>query len=175
MSYVTRQINKDKTANFASDNMRGRSPKKRITPPDPKFGSEVLQRFINKLMWRGKKSVAERAVYDAFDMIQEKIGEEPLDVFLKALKNVKPQVEVKSRRVGGSTYQVPIEVKANKQEAIAMRWIINYARSRKGIPFSQKLAIELMDAYNNTGASIKKKMDTYKMAEANRAYAHYRY
>lgn len=155
--------------------MRGRSPKKRITPPDPKYGSEVLQRFINKLMWRGKKSVAEHAVYEAFDIIQEKIGEDPYEVFLKALKNVKPQVEVKSRRVGGSTYQVPIEVKVNKQEAIAMRWIISYARSRKGIPFCQKLASELMDAYNNTGASIKKKEDTYKMAEANRAYAHYRY
>ncbi len=155
--------------------MRGRSPKKRIAPPDPKYGSKVLQRFINKLMWRGKKSVAESAVYDAFDIIQEKISEDPFEVFEKALKNVKPMVEVKSRRVGGSTYQVPIEVKAEKQEAIAMRWIINYARARKGMPFCEKLAAELMDAFNNTGSSIKKKEDTHKMAEANRAYAHYRF
>ena len=155
--------------------MRGRSPKKRITPPDAKYKSKVLQRFINKLMWRGKKSIAESAVYDAFDIIQEKMGEDPFEVFEKALKNVKPMVEVKSRRVGGSTYQVPIEVKTEKQEAIAMRWIISYARARKGIPFCQKLASELMDAFNNTGASIKKKEDTHKMAEANRAYAHFRF
>lgn len=155
--------------------MRGRSPKKRIISPDPKYGSQVLQRFINKVMWRGKKSVAERALYDAFDIIEKKTGENPLEVFEKALSNVKPMVEVKSRRVGGSTYQVPIEVKAEKKEAIAMRWIINYARSRKGIPFCQKLASELMDAYNNTGLSIKKKEDTHKMAEANRAYAHFRF
>ena len=132
-------------------------------------------RFINKVIWRGKKSVAEKAVYGAFDIIREKTGEEPFEVFEKALKNVKPLLEVKSRRVGGSTYQVPVEVKPDKQEAIAMRWIISYARSRKGMPFKQKLAAELLDAYNNTGASIKKKEDTHKMAEANRAYAHYRW
>lgn len=155
--------------------MRGKSPKKRKIAPDPVYKSETLARFINKIIWRGKKSTAERAIYDAFDIIKEKTGEDPYEVFLKALKNVKPMVEVKSRRVGGSTYQVPIEIKPIKQEAITMRWIIQYSRARKGIPFCQKLAAELLDAYNNTGASIKKKEDTHKMAEANRAYAHFRF
>ncbi|MBU1023885.1 30S ribosomal protein S7 [bacterium] len=155
--------------------MRGKSPKKRQITPDPVYKSDVLARFINKVIWRGKKSTAESAIYDAFEIIKEKTGEDPYDVFLKALKNVKPMVEVKSRRVGGSTYQVPIEIKPIKQEAIAMRWIIQYSRSRKGIPFHQKLAAELLDAYNNTGTSVKKKEDTHKMAEANRAYAHYRF
>jgi small subunit ribosomal protein S7 len=155
--------------------MRGKKPKKRVAPHDPVYKSEVLLRFINKLMWRGKKSIAESIVYDAFEIIQKKTGEEPFKVFQKALENVKPLLEVKSRRVGGSTYQVPVEVSPVKQEAIAMQWIISYARSRKGQPMHEKLASELIDAFNNTGSSIKKKEDTHKMAEANRAYAHYRW
>jgi small subunit ribosomal protein S7 len=155
--------------------MRGKRAKKRTIPPDPLYKSEVLQRFINKVVSRGKKSVAEHIVYGAFEIIKKKMGEDPYKVFMKALNNAKPVLEVKSRRVGGSTYQVPVEVKPDKQESIAMQWIISYARARKGMPFSQKLALELMDAYANTGSTIKKKEDTHKMAEANRAYAHYRW
>ena len=155
--------------------MRGKTPKKRQVSPDPKYGSEVLSRFIGKLLWRGKRSTAESMVYQALDTLQEKTGEDAYEVFLKALKNVKPIVEVKSRRIGGSTYQVPVEVKPDKQEAIAMRWIISYARARKGMPFTEKLAAELLDAFKNTGSSIKKKEDTHKMAEANRAYSHFRF
>jgi small subunit ribosomal protein S7 len=155
--------------------MRGKRIKKRVTTPDSLYQSEVIQRFINKIMGRGKKSTAERVVYDAFEKMKKKTGEDAYKVFMKALSNVKPVLEVKSRRVGGSTYQVPVEVKPDKQEAIAMRWIINYARARKGMPFADKLSSELLDAYNNTGSSIKKKEDTHKMAEANRAYAHYRF
>ena len=155
--------------------MRGKRAKKRITPPDPLYKSEILQRFINKVVGRGKKSIAEGIIYDSFEIIKKKTGEDPYKVFVKALSNAKPVLEVKSRRVGGSTYQVPVEVKPEKQEAIAMMWIINFARARKGIPFAQKLALELIDAYQNTGSTIKKKEDTHKMAEANRAYAHYRW
>lgn len=155
--------------------MRGRSPKKRIISADPVYKSVVLQRFMNKLLWRGKKSVAESIVYDAFEIIRKKTDEDPYKVFAKALDNVRPLLEVKSRRVGGSTYQVPVEITPDKAEAIAMRWIIGYARARKGMPMREKLAAELLDAYNNTGAAVKKKEDTHKMAEANRAYAHYRW
>jgi small subunit ribosomal protein S7 len=135
----------------------------------------MAAQFINKLMWGGKKSVAERILYSALDIVQEKTGEEPYDVFKKALGNVKPLVEVKSRRMGGSTYQVPIDIPHSKQEEIGMRWMIAFARKRKGRPMREKLALEIIDAYNNTGSSVKKKEDTHKMAEANKAFAHYRW
>jgi len=127
------------------------------------------------MMYSGKKAVATRIVYDAFKIIEEKLKKEPLEVFLKALENVKPVVEVKSRRVGGSTYQVPVEIRESRRDALAMRWIIQYARQRSGRAMSDKLAAELMDAYNSTGASFKKKEDTHRMAEANKAFAHYRW
>ena len=135
----------------------------------------MASKFINKLMLKGKKSVAERIFYGALEMVQKKTGEEPFDVFKKALENVKPMVEVKSRRMGGSTYQVPIEIPSHKQEEIGMRWVIMFSRKRKGRPMHEKLALELLDAYNNTGASVKKREDTHKMAEANKAFAHYRW
>lgn len=143
--------------------------------PDPRFGSKVLAKFVARMMVDGKKSVARRAVYDAMDAIQQKLNEEPLQVFLKAIENVKPAVEVKSRRVGGSTYQVPIEVRESRREALAMRWIIQAARDRSGKSMSERLGAELMDAYNNAGVAFKKKEDTHRMAEANKAFSHYRW
>jgi len=131
--------------------------------------------MVERMMLRGKKSVGYRIMYRAMDLIREKMGQDPLPVFVKALENVKPVVEVKSRRVGGSTYQVPVEVRESRREALAMRWIIQYARERKGISMSQKLSAELMDAYNSTGSAFKKKEDTHRMAEANKAFAHYRW
>ena len=135
----------------------------------------LVAQFVNKLMWAGKKTLAERIFYTALDVVQQKTGEEPLDVFKKALANVRPLVEVKSRRMGGSTYQVPIDIPSHKQEEIGMRWMISYARKRKGRPMHEKLAFEIIDAYNHTGAAVKKREDTHKMAEANKAFAHYRW
>ena len=155
--------------------MRGKSPKKRKPPPDTKFNSVLVAQFVNKLMWAGKKTLAERIFYTALDVVQQKTGEEPFDVFKKALANVRPLVEVKSRRMGGSTYQVPIDIPSHKQEEIGMRWMISFARKRKGRPMHEKLAFEIIDAYNHTGAAVKKKEDTHKMAEANKAFAHYRW
>jgi small subunit ribosomal protein S7 len=155
--------------------LRGKKAKKRRPPPDIKYNSVQAAKFINKLMLKGKKSVAERIFYDALDIVQKKTGEEPFEVFQKALENAKPLVEVKSRRMGGSTYQVPIEIPSHKQEEIGMRWVIQFTRKRKGRPMHEKLALELLDAYNNTGASVKKREDTHKMAEANKAFAHYRW
>ncbi len=143
--------------------------------PDPRFGSKVLAKFVSRMMIDGKRSVARRAVYDAMDVIQKKMNEEPLQVFLKAIENVKPAVEVKSRRVGGSTYQVPVEVRETRREALAMRWIIQAARDRSGKSMSERLSAELMDAYNNAGVAFKKKEDTHRMAEANKAFSHYRW
>ncbi|WP_319560832.1 30S ribosomal protein S7 [Marispirochaeta sp.] len=143
--------------------------------PDPRFGSKVLAKFVARMMVDGKKSVARRAIYDAMDAIQQKMNEEPLQVFLKAIENVKPAVEVKSRRVGGSTYQVPIEVRESRREALAMRWIIQAARDRSGKSMSERLSAELMDANNNAGVAFKKKEDTHRMAEANKAFSHYRW
>ncbi len=154
--------------------MRGRRPKKRKIPPDAIYKDPDVSRFINKLMWRGKKTVAERIFYGAMDMIKEKTGEEGIQVFKKALENARPHVQVRSRRVGGSTYQIPIDIKSFKQMEHAMRWLIHYARTRKGKPMMEKLAMELVDAAAGTGASVKKKDDTHRMAEANRAFAHYR-
>ena len=154
--------------------MRGKKPPKRETVPDPVYKDENVTRFVNKLMWRGKKSVAEGIFYDAMEIIKEKTGEDGYEVFKKALENARPHVQVKSRRVGGSTYQVPIDIKSAKQMEHAMRWLIQYSRARKGRAMREKLALELIDASAGMGQSVKKKDDTHRMAEANRAFAHYR-
>jgi small subunit ribosomal protein S7 len=143
--------------------------------PDPIYNSKVVSKFINAIMQHGKKSVAAKLCYDAFDVIKSKTGNDPLKVFKSALENVKPVVEVKSRRVGGATYQVPVDIRPQRKMALAFRWIIGYAQARGERKMSEKLAGELLDAANNTGSSIKKKEDTHKMAEANKAFAHYRW
>ena len=148
---------------------------KRPILPDPKFNSKVLARFINKVMLMGKKSVAERVTYEALTLVEQKMGKDPMDVFTQALGNVMPLVEVRPRRVGGATYQVPMEVRPDRRQAMAMRWLIGFARKRPGHSMEEKLANELMDAANNVGASVKKRDDTHKMAEANKAFAHYRW
>jgi small subunit ribosomal protein S7 len=139
------------------------------------YHSTLVSRFISNLMREGKKTVAQRLLYDAFSIIEEKLKKPPLDVFNKAIDNVKPELEVKSRRVGGATYQVPVEVRPERRVALAIRWIITFAKGRHGKSMSEKLAEELIDAFNNTGASIKKMEDTRKMAEANKAFAHYKW
>lgn len=143
--------------------------------PDPQYNSILVSRFISNLTKCGKKSIAQKILYDSLSSIQAKMKKPPLEVFNKAIDNVKPEVEVKSRRVGGATYQVPVDVRLERKIALAIRWIIGYAQLRHGKSMSEKLADELIDAYNNTGASIKKKEDTRKMAEANKAFAHYRW
>jgi small subunit ribosomal protein S7 len=143
--------------------------------PDPKYNSVVISKFVNRMMWDGKRSLGLRVVHDALDTLREKTDKDPLEVFLKALDNVKPVIEVKSRRVGGATYQVPVEIREIRREALGMRWIITAARSRSGKGMGDRLAAELLDAYNNTGTAFKKKEDTHKMAEANKAFAHYRW
>lgn len=156
-------------------------PRRRIAPkkpvlPDTRYGSTVLTKFIKRMMLDGKRSTATKVVYGAMSVVEEKISDaKPIEVFLKALDNVKPVIEVKSRRVGGSTYQVPVEIRESRREALAMRWIIAAARSRNGKSMAQKLSSELMDAYNNTGSAFKKKEDTHRMADANKAFAHYRW
>ena len=156
--------------------MRRRKAEKREQLPDVKFNSPLIGRLINTSLCRGKKSTAQRIVYGALELIQVKKPEVPaIDVFLQALENVKPTLEVKSRRVGGATYQVPIEVEPERQVALAMRWITTYSRGRKGKSMTEALAGELLDAYDNTGSSVKKKEDTFKMAQANKAFAHYRW
>jgi len=154
---------------------RRRRPAKRTILPDPKYGNIVVSKFINCMMLKGKKGVAEQAFYKALELIGERTQKDPIDVFITSLENVKPLVEVKSRRVGGATYQVPVEIRPERRQALAIRWLINNARSRNEKTMFQKLAGELLDAYNNTGASIKKKEDTHKMAEANKAFAHYKW
>lgn len=154
---------------------RRRRPLKRQILPDPKFGSELVSKFINCMMLDGKKGVSEQNFYKAMEIISTKTGKSPVEVFEQAMENVKPLVEVKSRRVGGATYQVPIEIRAERRQALAIRWIINYSRARGEKTMFQKLAGELMDAFNNTGSSIKKKEDTHKMAEANKAFSHYKF
>jgi len=143
--------------------------------PDAKYGSQVVARFINKIMYKGKKSTAQGIVYDAFDRISKQMKTEPLNIFEQAMKNVTPSLQVKSRRVGGATYQVPIEVSPERGEFLATKWIITYARDRGGRSMAEKLAAELMEAAQGQGNSIKKKQDTHKMAEANKAFAHYRW
>jgi len=143
--------------------------------PDTKYNSVILTKFVCRMMVQGKKSVCSRIMYDAMDAMQKKSGAPALDVFMKALENSKPLVEVKSRRVGGATYQVPVEIREARREALAMRWLIGAARKRSGKAMADKLADELVDAFNNTGTAVKKKEDTHKMAEANKAFAHYRW
>jgi small subunit ribosomal protein S7 len=154
---------------------RRNRPERRIISPDARFNSVQLQIFINKVMKDGKKSVAERVVYGAFDRIHDQTGRDPLDVFQQALRNATPVLEVKPRRVGGATYQVPMEIRPDRRNALAMRWILQAARSRSGRPMSDRLAQELLDAANNTGTAIKRRDDTHRMAEANRAFVHYRW
>ena len=143
--------------------------------PDVKYNSVVISKFVSRMMLDGKKATSVRIIYGALDLLKAKTEKDPLEVFLKALDNVKPNVEVKSRRVGGATYQVPIEIRESRREALAMRWVINAARSKSGRGMDERLAAELLDAYNNTGSAYKKKEDTHKMAEANKAFAHYRW
>jgi len=149
---------------------------KRPVAADPKFNSVLVSKFTNGLMGDGKKTVARRLFYEAMEIIAGKVADqEPLMVFEEAMENVRPRVEVKSRRVGGATYQVPVEVRPERRNALAIRWIINFSKSRSGQTMSEKLAAELLDAFNGRGASVKKKDDTHKMAEANKAFAHYRW
>ena len=143
--------------------------------PDVKYNSVVISKFVSRMMLDGKKATSVRIIYSALDLLKAKTEKDPLEVFLKALDNVKPMVEVKSRRVGGATYQVPIEIRESRREALAMRWVINAARAKSGRGMDERLAAELLDAYNNTGSAYKKKEDTHKMAEANKAFAHYRW
>ncbi len=155
--------------------MRRRRPEKRTILPDPLYNDLVVAKFINNLMIGGKKSVAEKILYNSLDIIKSQVKkEEPIDVFKKALDNASPVLEVKSKRIGGATYQVPIEVSKDRKLALAMRWIISYSRSRKGRNMESRLSAELIAAYNNEGSSVKKKEDTHRMAEANKAFAHFR-
>ncbi|HHL38934.1 MAG TPA: 30S ribosomal protein S7 [Deltaproteobacteria bacterium] len=153
---------------------KGRAPKREILP-DPKYGDKIVARLINKLMLDGKKSVAERIVNGSFDIVREKTKTDPLKVFRKAMENIKPVIEVRSRRVGGATYQVPVEVRAERRMSLALRWLVNYSRNRSERTMTEKLAGELMDAYNNRGGAVRKREEVHKMAEANKAFAHYRW
>ena len=155
--------------------MRKRRAAKRDVLPDAIYNSKLVTKLINQVMIDGKKGTAEKIVYDAFDMIKEKTGEEAIDVFTKAMENLKPALEVKSWRVGGANYQVPVEVKPDRARALAYRWLINASRARGGHSMSENLANEIIDASNGTGAAVKKREDTHKMAEANKAFAHYRW
>ena len=148
---------------------------KREVLPDPKFGDIVLTKFMNSLMLAGKKSVAEIIVYGAFDRVQQRVGQDPIRVFHEALDNVKPDLEVRSRRVGGATYQVPVEVRSTRAQALGIRWLITAARARSEKTMAERLAGELMDASNNRGSAVKKREDTHRMAEANKAFSHYRW
>ncbi len=143
--------------------------------PDPKFGSEVISKFINSIMYDGKRSTAEKILYDALDKIKQKGNDDPLKIFNNAISNVKPNLEVRSRRVGGATYQVPVEVKSKRAQALALRWLIDATRKRKNKTMSEKLYFEILDASQNKGSAIKKREDTHKMAESNKAFAHFRW
>jgi len=153
---------------------RGRAPKREIQP-DAKYHSKTLQMFINKVMKDGKKSIAERIVYDALGRLEQQGGRPALDVFDQALRNATPAIEVKPRRVGGATYQVPVDIRAERRTSLAMRWLVRSARARRGRSMAEKLAAELMDAANGQGATVKRREDTHRMAEANRAFVHYRW
>ena len=155
--------------------MRKRRATKRDVLADPIYNTKLVTKLINQIMNDGKKGTAQKIVYGAFDMIKEKTGEEPMAVFEKAMANIKPALEVKSRRVGGANYQVPVEVKPARAQALAFRWLAQYARLRNGHSMAENLANEIIDAANGTGASVKKREDTHKMAEANKAFAHYRW
>ena len=153
---------------------KGNTPQRSVLP-DPKHGSETIARFINMVMQSGKKSVAEKIVYNALDRVQGRLKREPIEVFHEALDNVKPSVEVRSRRVGGATYQVPVEVKPARANTLALRWLVTFTRQRRENSMMERLANEILDASNGLGASVKRREDTHKMAEANRAFAHYRW
>ena len=153
---------------------RHRAEKREIIP-DPKFGDVVLTKFVNSVMYDGKKSTAEGIVYGAFDIIEEKTKTDPIEVFRQALENVAPAIEVRSRRVGGATYQVPVEVRTERRQALAIRWLITAARARNDKTMVERLSAELMDAANNRGSAVKKREDTHRMAEANKAFAHFRW
>ena len=155
--------------------MRKRRAVKRDVLPDSIYNSKVVTKLINQIMRDGKKGTAQKILYNAFEIIQEKTNEDPMKVFEKAMANIKPALEVKSRRVGGSNYQVPVEVKADRAQALSFRWLTQYARLRSGHSMAENLANEIIDASNGTGASVKKKEDTHRMAEANKAFAHYRW
>ena len=150
-------------------------PPRRTVEPDEKYNSELVARFINRLMQQWKKSVAARIAYDAFDIMEERTHRNPLEVFQQAVENATPSLEVRARRVGGATYQIPVEVRPERRTSLAIRWLIQASKSRKGRPMAERLADELMDAARNTGTTVKKREDTHKMAEANRAFAHYRW
>ena len=155
--------------------MRKRRAVKRDVLPDPIYNSKVVTKLINQIMQDGKKGTAEKILYEAFDIIKEKTGQEPMDVYAKALENIKPILEVKSRRVGGSNVQVPVEVTDERSQALALRWLVNYAKTRNGRGMANNLAQEIMDAANGVGGAVKKRDDVHKMAEANKAFAHYRW
>jgi len=155
--------------------MRRRRAEKREVIPDPKYHSALVSRFVNIVMKEGKKAIAEKIVYKSFEVLAEKTGKPAIDVFQKALDNARPLLEIKPRRIGGATYQVPIDVKPERGISIAMRWLRNFARVKKGKPMEIKLAEEILDAYNGTGSALKKREDMHKMAEANKAFAHYRW
>lgn len=154
---------------------RRREVPKRVILPDPKFGDQLVAKFVNNVMVDGKKSTAEQIVYGAFALVAERTGNNPLEVFKTAMENVRPVLEVKSRRVGGSTYQVPVEVSPSRRTALAMRWLVTYAKARGEKTMRERLAGEFLDAFNNRGAAVKKREDTHRMAEANKAFAHYRW
>jgi len=153
---------------------RGRISKRDVLP-DPMYGSKLVTKLVNNVMYDGKKGVAQTIVYDAFAIIEEKIGQNPLEVFQEALDNLKPALEVKARRVGGSTYQVPMDVRPERQQTLALRWLVGYSRNRSERTMAERLAAEIMDAKNSMGGAFKKREETHRMAEANKAFAHYRY
>ena len=153
---------------------RGNVPKREILP-DPVYNSVLVTKLINGVMKDGKKGVAQKVVYGAFDIVKEKTGKDPLEAFTEALNNIMPTLEVKARRVGGATYQVPVEVRPDRRQTLGLRWLVNYARQRNEKTMRQRLAAEIMDALNNTGGAVKKREDTHKMAESNKAFAHYRW
>lgn len=155
--------------------MRKRRAVKRDVLADPIYNSKLVTKLINQIMQDGKKGTAQKILYNAFDMIKEKTNQDPMEVFEKAMENIKPALEVKSRRVGGANYQVPIEVKPARSQALALRWLVNYSRLRGGHTMAENLANEIIDASNGTGAAVKKREDTHRMAEANKAFAHYRW
>lgn len=154
--------------------MRKRKPKLRIIQPDPRYGDPLVTQFVNNMMWRGKKSTAFRLFYDAMDIIKERTGDDEHAIWKKALNNAMPQVEVRSRRIGGATFQIPTEIRAKRKISIGMKWLIRFARSRSGKGMAEKMAAELIAASKGEGAAVKRKEDTHKMAESNRAFAHFR-
>ena len=153
---------------------RGNVPKREVLP-DPNYNSVLVTKLVNSIMLDGKKGVAQKVVYGAFDIIKDKTGQEPLDVFTAAMENIMPSLETKSRRVGGSTYQVPMEVRPERRQTLGLRWLTNYSRGRSENTMKERLAAEILDAANNTGSAVKKRDDVHKMAEANKAFAHYRW